>query len=491
MKNNPDPAIHRQREKAFIAHIEKLLDDDRLRVDTRRGRRSLGVFMINRSRSDRGTDLKRTMSDLGKPDRDLQDKMPLGETIDVELWQKRLWFFKEVVGRVKALCVSPTRSLISGESAAPMSKREVEQLLRQLPPPLGNAPTTLVVMSTSGYAPEARDLAQRSSERTLILVEPNDAGGYAVYGPIETSSINGMFDPEAEDEKRRRIHETIASHAMELSGSGVSVDRIASQTQLPLQLVEAELKTYARDNAGLAAKRLDGKMVLFRETSAITSPAAPGGPTMPMIDKLRALFSRRGETEKKIAFLAERRAALGQQRDRAYEEISTLETKDADLKDQFKSSTADLSKRRITSQILQLRKDIERRQQLLTVLNQQINVVSTHLHNLELVQQGTTARLPDSEEMASDAAAAEEMLAELQESGEMAETVGGVGAMGMSAEEQALFEELERETAAAKPAADESSPAAKSPASPAPVNREAAPAAPNRPEPRRTEPEAG
>ena len=37
---------------------------------------------------------------------------------------------------------------------------------------------------------------------------------------------------------------------------------------------------------------------------------------------------------------------------------------------------------------MQLRKDLERRQQLLGMLNQQINVVSTHLHNLELVQQG-------------------------------------------------------------------------------------------------------
>ena len=168
---------------------------------------------------------------------------------------------------------------------------------------------------------------------------------------------------------------------------------------------------------------------------------------MPMIDKIRALFSRRGETEKKIAFLSERRAALGQQRDRAYEEIATLETKDAELKDQFKNAGADLIKRRITSQLLQLRKDMERRQQLLTVLNQQINVVSTHLHNLELVQQGNTAKLPDSEEMASDAAAAEEMLATLQESSEMAESVGGVASSGLSEEEQALYEELEKENA--------------------------------------------
>ena len=100
---------------------------------------------------------------------------------------------------------------------------------------------------------------------------------------------------------------------------------------------------------------------------------------------------RKGETEKKIAFLSERRAALGQQADRAYEEIASLEQKDSALKEQFKSASAELTKRRITSQMLQLRKDMERRQQLVAVLNQQINVVGTHLHNLSLVQQGSTA----------------------------------------------------------------------------------------------------
>jgi hypothetical protein len=129
---------------------------------------------------------------------------------------------------------------------------------------------------------------------------------------------------------------------VELSGSGLAADRIAAKTQLPTQMVEAELRSYARENPGLAAKKLDGRMVLFREGSVAmqqTSSAAAGGMNaMPMIDRIRSLFARKGETEKKIAFLSERRAALGQQRDRAYEEIATLETKDAELKDQFKNA---------------------------------------------------------------------------------------------------------------------------------------------------------
>jgi len=224
---------------------------------------------------------------------------------------------------------------------------------------------------------------------------------------------------------------------------------------------------------------------------------------MPLIDSLRALFGRKGENEKKIAFLAERRTALSQQRDRAYEDMGALEQQEAGLRQQFKDATGALTRRRVTSQLLQLRKDVERRQQLLAVLNQQINVVSTHLHSLELVQQGRTAQLPDAEEMTADAVKAEEMLAELEAGNELAGATGSIAAGGMTAEEQALFEELEREAGGAEASAtkiklDTIEPQAASPtrapsqpakAQPSASQRESAAQA--RPEPRRTEAEPG
>jgi TolA-binding protein len=137
----------------------------------------------------------------------------------------------------------------------------------------------------------------------------------------------------------------------------------------------------------------------------------------------------------------------------------------------------------VTGQLLQLRKDIERRQQLITVLNQQVNIVSTHLHNLELVHQGHSAKLPNSEEVASDAAKAEEMLAGLEADAELAGSIGAVSNTGMSAEEQALYDELERENA--PEVAERESPSVSTPIheEPTKVTSNAAP--------RRAEPEAG
>jgi hypothetical protein len=488
MKSSPDPILHRQAEQRFIDHVERLLDDERLRIDTLRGRKPVTLFQRIKSRADKSIDLKRLMIEMRRTDRELQKQMPAGQDVEVVLSQKKWWFFHQTVGRMRTICVSPGRSLLTGQIAPAMTKQDVERTIAEMPTAKDRAPTTIVIMSTSGFAPDAKSLVSHSPVATLILVEPNDAGGFTIHGPPDTAGLNELLDPEAEEAKRKRIREAIDAGGMELSGSGVASDRIAAKTQLPAQMVEAELKSYAKEHPGLAAKRLDGRVVLFRESSAV-AVAPPGGISMPMIDKIRSLFAGRGETEKKIAFLAERRAALGQSRDRAYEEIATLEQRDGDLKEQFKSASAELSKRRITSQLLQLRKDLERRNQLVGVLNQQINVVSTHLHNLELVQQGNTAKLPDSEEMANDAAAAEEMLATLQESSEMAASVGGVAASGLSEEEQALYDELAREVGSPAEVVNESE-ASESASATTPPNRVPPISTPQRDQPRKQRGEA-
>jgi hypothetical protein len=443
MKNSPDPTVHQAREKQIMAHVEALLGDSRLMVDTLAGRRAVPGLMPQASKTDRATDLKRLMTEMNKPDRDLQSRMPVGQELEVTLRAKKWFFFTTTVGRLRVVCVSPNRSLVSGETPKPLDLAETRKILAEYPATPG-IPTTLVLVSTSGFEINAHEVATRTADRTVILVEPNDVGGWNPIGPVETKALVDLFDPEADEEKRRRLNEIIETHQVDLLQGGVSADKLAAKSQLPLQFIETELKSYAKQNAGLAAKRLDGKVVLFREGTMPTADAS-GGPDMPLIDRIKSLFGRKGETDKKIAFLSERNAALTQQRERIDEEIKVLIQKDDELQQQFKDTTSAISRRRITSQLVQLRKDIDRRSQLMGVVNQQINVVGTHLHNLTLTKQGTGAKLPDSEEIATDAAAAEEMLAQLQADNELADQVGTVAHTGMSAEEQALYEELERQ----------------------------------------------
>ena len=490
-----DPTAHRQREQQLIEHVQRLLEDERLRIDTKLGRRPITAFIRDVSRSDRSVDLKRMMSEMNLPDRELQNRMPVGETIEITLSQKKMWVLRTTVGRLRVVSLSPTRALLRGDEPKPLSPTDVNKFLSSMPPSLGGVPTTVVLLSTSGFTMEAHELAERRADRTVILAEPNDAGGWTITGPAETKALSDLFDPEGEDQKRQRVRDLINDSKVELLTGGIPTDRIAARTQLPVQVVEAELKSYAKNTPGLVAKRLDGRIVLFREGAA-APPAAPavgaGGVAMPLIERVKAIFSRKGESEKKIAFLSERRAALSLQRDRAYEDMNVLEQQEAGLKEQFKAAGGAIGKRRITSQMLQLRKDLERRQQLLTVLNQQINVVSTHLHNLELVQQGQVASLPNTDEMTADAVKAEEVLAELEANAELAGSVGSVAASGMSAEEQALYDELESEagggsTSPSAPEASQASPRRAETAQRVPPSVQSTASS----EPRRNEPEPG
>ena len=446
----------------MMEHVERLLSDERLRVDTTRGRRPLTTLFRAVETGDRLVEIKRIMSELGKPDRELQARMPPGQWVEVTLSQKKFFFLREVVGKLQVICLSPVRALVAGQEPKPLGSGDVQKVLTELS--MANRgseiPTTVVLVSTSGFEMEVGDLAERRADRTVIFAQPNDAGGWKVTGPMETKALVDLFDPEAEHLKRQRVRRYIEEHAVDLLTSGIATDRVAAKVQLPLQLVETELKSYAKDMTGHSAKRIDGRVVLFREGVSSSSPAsgssdngasgAGGGADMPFFERVKALFSKKGDTDKKIAFLSERRAALSQQQDRIYEDLGRLEERESQLRQQFKESTSALTKRRLTSQLLQFRKDIERRQQMVQVISNQVNVVSTHLHNLELVKQGQGAKLPDSEEITADAVKAEEFIAQLQADTELADSVGGIATAGLSDEEQALFEELEIEAAREK-----------------------------------------
>jgi HAMP domain-containing protein len=510
MSDSPDPSEHKAAQERFIDHIKRLMDDPRFMIDTTAGRRAVKGFLTDLRESDQSAEVHRLMSEMKRPDRQLLESMPVGKALELTLSRKRWLVLKQAMGHLRVICVSPSRQLLEDAPLKPMTAQEVNKLVRQLPPPLNGVPITTILVSTSGFAMEALELAERTAERTLILAEPNDARGWSIHGPPETKALNDLLDPEDEDEKRQRVRDLIAENEIELVGGGIVAEKVATKAKLPLQQVEAELKSYAKQTPGLIAKRLDGRVVLYREGTTPIAPLTgksaarnPSGDTdMPILDRIRSLFSHKGETEKKIAFLSERRTVLSLQRDRGYEEIGALEQKDNELREQFKAARAPLTKRRITTQLVQLRKDIERRQQMLAVLNQQVNVVSTHLHNLELTQQGQLADLPDSEEIATDAAAAEEMLAKLQADNELAESVGaGVGGSiataGMSDEEQALYAELEAEhapaAAPAAPSAASSTPQSNAPEGRAETRVAAAPtpATPASSKPARAQPEPG
>jgi len=165
---------------------------------------------------------------------------------------------------------------------------------------------------------------------------------------------------------------------------------------------------------------------------------------MGVIDRIRQLFSREGGEPEKINVLAERRAALTQRRDRIYEDIIKLEQKEADLLVQGKATKSEVTKRRLAAQLAQLRKDITRQNTTAAMLNQQINIISTDIHNLTLILQGQMASLPNTEELTENAVHAEELLETLKADADMVENLAvGMQEVSTSEDELAILKEFE------------------------------------------------
>src|SRR5258706_909655 len=495
MKTSLDPTFHRDRERQFIEHVRNVLEDDRLRIDTTRGRRPLSTLIPYVAQGEpgveRGEKVKRLMLEMGIADRELQSQMPVGERITVTLRQRNFWRIKKQVGRMQILCLSPTRSLLAGETPQPLDVADVNRTLGDLSKFGGpEVPVTVVLMSTSGFTQEEHALAARTANRTLLMAEPNDAGGWSVSGPSQLRDLTELFDPELQDSKRRRVEEFLEENKFELTSGGVATDKIAAKTQLPLQIVESAVRSYAKENPGFVAKRIEGRLMLYREGSAATSD--PGGSNMPFWETIRGIFKREESTERKIARLAAERAGLTHQRERAYDEIASVEKREAEITKTFATATV-LAQRRIATEISQLRKDIERRQQSLSAIDKKINVVNTGIHTLELKQQVDPDKLKTLENIASSAEDAEEVevgMAALQQLDEEANATTGVGTSEVPDDVQAILDELsgKSETPAEPVTSNPQRVASTTPKS-AERNREASsPAAPER---KRNEPEPG
>lgn len=448
MAKSNDPAWHQQCEQEMARHFLGLLKEKRFVIDTTDGRKPVNTFEQTLVESDQSVGVKRQMIEIGSSDHALQRKLPVGLVIDVTLKNKHMVIFEKTFAHVRFQSVPPTNALIRGEEVGPLTDREVRGAIASLPPPISEGkhkvPITIVLCSSAGFTKEAQLLADRLAERTLILVEPNDAGGWNVHGTPETRAVLDLIDPEAAEQKRKRIRDAVAESDFELGRSGIAAEKLAAQTQLPLSRVEEEFKRIGSERRGLAAKRMDGHLVLYRETGGkpLKVGITTGVGRMPIIDKFRSIFA--SSNDKKIAFLAERRTQIAQQLDRVNQEVVSLEQHEGSLREQFKQNESPLVRKRVTTQLVQLRKEIDRKAQLATMLSQQANVVAAHLHTIELIQQGEGIKLPSGDELAEDAAKAEEVLAEVQADAELAnELVGSTGIRnGMNNEEAAMYDEL-------------------------------------------------
>ena len=276
----------------------------------------------------------------------------------------------------------------------------------------------------------------------MVLVEPDGCGGWITTASDENIDprLLKIFDAEGASQKVDRVRSVIDDYSAELITGGVSASTVANRSNLPMNIVKQGFEEVAKTDPELRLTKKDGEFLLFRGAPVQVQENR----SMNVIDRIKQLFSKEGAEAEKINLLAERRAALSQRRDRIYDDIGKLEKQEAKLFDEGKAATSSVPKRRIAAQLNQMRKNIARQNATAAMLNKQIDVISTDIHNLTLIQQGQMAQLPETSELTENAVRAEEMLEELQADADMVGSLEtGMEESLMSDDELAIMKEFD------------------------------------------------
>ncbi len=389
--------------------------------------------------------LRAMMASKRMYDRDMLAQMPHNRRVTVKGFERSWFFWRKQTGVAIASVISPLDELLDGSDAEPIGINQLTEHLRKI---AGDArvPYIVGVCSTSGFTQEVRDARHEYPNVQLVLVEPASGGGWRVTADESVPVfLKEMFDPEDVEQKTKRVWHEVQSQSADLLTGSISAVRLAGQLNLPRSVVDQALAKLADDDPELHVSRQAGDCLLYRGASSRPKEKS----SMSFVDKIKEMFSRDGDEVNKITVLSEKRAALAQRRDRMYEEIGKLEEKEAQLIAQGRENKSAVVRRRLAAQVAQLRKDIARQNTTANMLNQQLNIISTDIHNLTLIEQGEVASLPSTEELTENAVKAEEMLETLKGDADLVSSLEtGLGEVLTSDEERDILAEFEEPEAA-------------------------------------------
>ncbi len=436
MRISTDKAL--QLESEFLAGVESNMR--RAQGKTLRG----SIWDIGRL--DDADRIRSLMARQRKFDRRLLADIPKNQRVVMQSY-KRPWYLfgRKRVGVAVASVLSPLEWYVNqtetAQAGPPIGARDLLDHVRDLQ--IDNrAPHIIGVCSPTGFTPEALETRSPLPNVTLVLVEPTSSGGWLVHGTEddEDQRILDLFDPEDAPDKVSRVVDHIQAHSAVLLTGGFSAATLAEEMDIPEEIIAEAFEKAAGRDRELHCGRHNGELLLYRGAATDTKESS----SMSFVDRIRDLFSGEGDEVRKINELSQRRAALAQRRNRLYDGIIQLEQREADLLEQGRKNKSQVVRRRIAAQLAQLRKDIQRHNASTSMLNKQIDILSTDIHNLTLIQQGQMAELPSTEALTENAVKAEEMLETLQADAEMVGALEtGMAESLTSEEELAILDEFE------------------------------------------------
>lgn len=438
------------RETAFLAGVEEKLVGAQ-------GTLLTGTIWRT-ARHDQGDRLRALMAERRLYDRQRLRELPQNRWVAMHGYRRRFLFGKRPTGVAIASVLCPMESLVApgGTDPGPIDGRQLAAHMRDL---VGEArvPHVIGVCAPTGFTEDAWRGKPDLPNVTLVLIEPKPGGGWRVGGAgVELPpGVLALFDPEVEADKLDRVREELRRRSADLLTGGMSASSVAAKLSVPEATVREAMESAAREDPELRMSRQSDGFLMYRGAAGARAEKS----SMNVVERIRQLFSREGHEAEKINELAERRAKLAERRDRLYEDIGQLETKEAALLEQGRTATSQVVKRRLAAQMHQLRKDIVRQNTTANMLSKQVDIISTDIHNLTLIQQGNVAKLPTTEELTENAVQAEEILESLQSNADLVSSLEtGIAGVSMSEDEMAIMKEFDAPQVAPPTAATSKAP---------------------------------
>lgn len=395
------------------------------------------------SRADESDRVRTMMVDRGVYDRKMLRSLPKNQRVVLHGFERFLFLWKRRSSVAVATTVSPIDAYLSdgGDATAPVTLTQLTEHVQRVMVD-SSVPHVIGVCSPTGFTEGARAARIDLPNVSVVLVEPREDGGWRTTPLADRPDprLVKLFDLEGVSKKIDRVREAVEARSGELLTGGLSAELIADDLDLPEAFVSRALHLVAEEDPELRVSTKAGSALLFRGAPVSREEKS----SMSMIDRIRQLLGGEGDETQKINMLSERRATLAQRRDRIYNDIAKLEKRESELLAQGRTAETNIVKKRLAAQLAQLRKDIARQNTTANMLNQQINIISTHVHNLTLIKQGESAKLPDTEELTQDAVRAEEMLETLKADADLVGSLEtGLSDAVTSDEELAILKEFD------------------------------------------------
>ncbi len=372
----------------------------------------------------------------------LSPSMPAGRRLVFQHFVRRGWVRRRRSGvTVASVLIPPDAGTgASGGDLPPVELGELVDHVRDLVVD-PEVPHLIGVCGPSGFTDAVYRAGLELPNVTLVLIAPDAEGGWRVdpsAGRIDEST-RALFDPSDASRAFERIRTEIIDQMGIEQPASVSAASVASQRRLPVELVIGVFEEAARTHPRLRLERSGNDVRLHGDTPAMPRAAD----TLGIVTRIRALFAEDAANAVRLADLAEQRAALMRQRDEVFRDMGRLEQREAELLAEGRAATADSIRRRLAGSLAQVRREHGLHVALAGVIGSQIDILSTHIHHLTLLQQGRQVQLPGEAELTRHATDAQALLENLQAQAEWAsEPVVGAG-LSTSDEEAAILREFE------------------------------------------------